>query len=151
MKTKGVVHSKPKPSVNKRRSEEFCGRNRNTPAGESSGTHPDQGSFQHWRSCTFSKRLGTNGVPGFQISTSMVSVPTLRSSLTYSLTTKGEQETLEWTGVDLSSTSCVSKVWLEFMPWTVSLVGVPWTFNFVARFAVVQEWLQAESHSAKIF
>ena len=63
----GAVHSKPNPTVNERQLEHFCGRNQNTPAGGSSGKHPDLGSFQHRRSCTFSKRLVANGVFCFQL------------------------------------------------------------------------------------
>ena len=82
----------------------------------------------------------------------MMSFPTLRSSLAYGFTTKGEQETPKWTGVILSTIICVSTTWwLEIIPWTVSCVDLPLTFNHLARFAEIQEWLEAESPSAVIF
>ena len=40
----------------------------------------------------------------------------------------------------------MSTIICELIPWTVNFVGVPVTFNFVASFSEIHEWLQAESH-----
>ena len=41
--------------------------------------------------------------------------------------------------------------WFELIPWTFSLGGRPCTINLLTSLEETQEWLHAESQSAKIF
>ena len=84
-------------------------------------------------------------------SASITSVPTFRIFLTNGLTTKAGQEPPEWTGVNFNSKICVSLVWCELIPWTVSFKGEPCTFNFLTSFPEIHELLHAEPQRIKTF